>query len=97
MTVENPQKRSGTTYIPGGDGTDKGTPMTDPLSGGGKDVQTTTHYPFTKEQVSSEKSGKRLEGQDLRGYVHNEANTNIGAVDDATVAPDGTKRVKDIG
>lgn len=97
MPIAGSQKKPGPSYIPGSATSDKGSPQSDPLSGEGKDTQTSTHYPFRKENVSEDKSGRVIEGQKLRGYVHDDPGTNIGAVDDATVAPDGTRRVKKIG
>lgn len=97
MGIDGGQKKVGTNYIRGSAPSDKGSPQSDPLSGEGKNAQTSTHTDFSKERLSKDKGGKVIEGQKLRGYVHDPANTSIGAVDDATVAPDGTNRVKKLG
>lgn len=96
MGIDSPQKKPGTTFIRGGGGGDKGSPQADPLSGEGKDSQTSTNYPFRGEKISEDKGGPRdQEGQDRRGYVLNDTGRfGGGGVDDATVAPDGTRRVK---
>lgn len=98
MTVDNPQKRPGTSFIRGSQDTDKGSPQNDPLSGENRATQTTTHYPFTKAQKKDvDKGSGPIEGQKLRGYAFNDSRGIPGGVEDATVAPDGTRRVKDAG
>lgn len=94
MSVDNPQKRPGTNWIPGGGTSDKGEPFKDPLAGKG----TSTNYPLTSENIVEDKGGSpNQEGQDRRGYVLDDSGRNGGPIQDVTVAPDGTKRVKDIG
>lgn len=97
MPIDSPQKKPGTDFIREGGGGDKGSPQNDPLSGEGKDSQTSTHYPFSKENISEDKGGRAIEGQKLRGYVLNDSGPSGGPTEDATVAPDGTRRVKDVG
>ena len=97
MGLEGGQKKVGTNYIRSSGSTDKGTPFKDPRSGEGKATQTSTHTKFHKETLKEDKGGKIIEGQSLRGYVQSAGKSNIGAVEDATVAPDGTNRVKKIG
>lgn len=96
MGHDGGQKKVGTNYIPGSGSSDKGSPSADPLSGNGRNTQTSTHTDFHKESIKENSGGKIIEGQHLRGYVLNDGGTNIGAVDDATVAPDGTNRVKSL-
>lgn len=88
---QSPQKKSGTQFIPGSGSSDKGTPMKDPLAG---NSGTSTHTDFSKGSTKTSKGGKPIDGQNLRGYVFNQPGRSIGAVDDATVAPDGTRRVR---
>lgn len=94
MPIDSPQKKPGTQFIRGGGGGDKGSPQTDPISGEGRDRQTSTHYPFRKENITEDKGGRKIEGQERRGYVLNDSGRFGGSVDDATVAQDGTRRVR---
>ena len=50
--------------------------------------------PHVKESNSASFGGSVIEGQKLRGYVHNDAGTSIGAVKCACCAADGTCRLK---
>lgn len=94
MSIDSPQKRPGTNYIPGGSSDDKGEKFKDPLAGPG---HTSSHYPFGKESISEDKGGPaNQEGQDRRGYVLDDRGRNGGPIEDTTVAPDGTRRVKEI-
>lgn len=98
MGIEGGQKKVGTNFLPDNRNDDKGSPQSDPISGEGRDRQTSTHYPFRTERITEDKGGSpNQEGQDRRGYVLNDAARLGGPVDDATVAPDGTNRVKKIG
>lgn len=97
MGIDGGQKKVGTNFIRESNSSDKGTPFNDPLAGGGKNSKTSTHTDFRRENVKGDQGGKEIEGQKLRGYVFDSAKSNIGAVDDATVAPDGTNRVKKLG
>lgn len=86
--------KPGTHWISERPSSDKGSPQSDPLEG---KSGTSTHTKFSKETVKGNKGGKVIEGQSLRGYVFNDAGKRIGEVKDATVAPDGTNRVKTSG
>lgn len=92
--MESPQKKSGTTWIPGGNSSDKGKSFNDPISGKGKDRQTSTHYDHSNHPVEKSKGGQKIEGQNLRGYVFNDGRGTGSTPTDATVAADGTRRVK---
>lgn len=94
MGHDGGQKKPGTQFIRETRGSDRGTPFKDPLAGDGL----STHTDFSKSsQKANDKGGKQIEGQNLRGYVHNGKGTNVGAIEDVTVAPDGTRRVKKSG
>lgn len=71
-----------------------GKALNDPLAGTGRQ-QTSTHYDRTTSSVSRDMGGKLIEGQEFRGYVRNEDRRRF-STKDATVAPDGTKRVKEL-
>ena len=86
--------KPGTRWISENRSSDKGSPMKDPLAG---KSGTSTHTKLSKESVKNDKGGKVIEGQNLRGYVHNGSGRSIGEVKDATVAPDGTNRVRKSG
>lgn len=94
MSYDSPQKKPGTQYLPDDRSSDKGSPLKDPLD---KGTGTSTHTEFHSESVKSRSDGKFLEGQNLRGYEYNEKTASVGEVTDATVAPDGTRRVKNAG
>lgn len=94
MSVDSPQKKSGTQWLSEDRSSDRGSSPSDPLAGKSK---TSTYTEFSKESVKSRSDGKFLEGQNLRGYEYNERTANVGEVKDATVAADGTRRVKDAG
>lgn len=95
MGYESPQKKPGTQHLPDDRSSDKGSPLKDPLAG---NTGTSTHTEFHSESVKSNTvTGKLHEGQNVRGYDFNQKNANVGSVEDATVAPDGTRRVKTSG
>ena len=97
MSIDSPQKRPGTNFIRSSGGSDKGSPSKDPLSGENRNTQTSTHVKFSRENITEDKGGRIIEGQKLRGYVLNDSGPSGGETKDATVAADGTRRVKDIG
>lgn len=94
MSIDSPQKKPGTQFLSDNRSSDRGTAPSDPLAG---KSNTSTHTDFISESVKERSDGKFLEGQNLRGYEYNEATAKVGEVKDATVAADGTRRVKDIG
>lgn len=71
-----------------------GKALNDPLAGTGRQ-QTSTHYDRTTRTAARDTGGKLIEGQEFRGYVRNEDRRRF-SVKDATVAPDGTRRVKEL-
>lgn len=96
MGIDSPQKKPGTQFIPSPGSEDRGDRFDDPLKGEG-DAQTSTHTDFRKGSPKGDKGGSpNQEGQERRGFVFNDSR-NAQPTDDATVAPDGTNRVKKIG
>lgn len=94
MTLGSPQKRPGTTWIAGGKSKDPGSKGPNPLDG--RQSGSTGTKRVAGARNANDAGGKIIEGQDLRGYVHNQAGRSIGAVKDATVAPDGTRRCRSV-
>jgi hypothetical protein len=98
MGIDNPNKRVGTNFIRESVNSDKGSPQKDPLANDGSG--TSTHTKFTKGQtrtMNPNDGGRKIEGQNLRGYVRQDGRGTGGPTEDVTVAPDGTRRVKDLG
>lgn len=74
---------------------DRGSAFRDPLAATGKQ-QTSTHVDRVQSRTGGRSNGAELvRGAERRGYVRNEENRRF-SVEDATVADDGTQRVKEL-
>lgn len=74
---------------------DKAAAFSDPLAGSGRKL-TSTHVTRTTTKASRDKRGGELiRGDEFRGYQRNEDRRRF-SVEDATVAADGTNRVRDL-
>lgn len=92
--MESPQTKPGTMFTPGRRAKDAGSRSADPLNGGGKDVQTSTHYDRVADSGVTKAPGERNDAsQNLRGYVRSSSQL-LGPIQDVTVASDGTRRVQ---
>lgn len=90
MSAPKGQSKSGTGFTrgnTGGRGSGGSVPQGQVRSG-------TSFTPGAKRDVTAGNRGGRLEGQSLRGYVHNAPSRSLPTPQDVTVAPDGTRRVK---
>lgn len=89
MSAPKGQSRSGTPFTRGGN-TSKNSGGSVP---GGPRKVGTDHVSGGRGTTAGNASG-RLEGQNLRGYVHNEGRSGLPAPQDVTVNPDGSSRVR---
>lgn len=95
MPLKPNQPRRGTQTIPGSantkadaKGRDDGTKAL-----AGPRGSRSTHHIAKASGRESVKQGKRLEGQERRGYVR-DGGRDVGEIVDVTVGPDGTRRVE---
>ena len=90
MSAPKGQPRSGTSFTRGGNSSKS--------SGGsvpqGQSKVGTDFIRGGKGNGTAGNSSGRIEGQKLRGYVHNANASGLPAPQDVTVNPDGTSRVK---
>lgn len=89
MSAPKGQAKSGTSFTRGGNSS---------KSSGGSvpkgQARTGTTFVSGGSRTTAGSTGGPLEGQHLRGYVHDAARNGLPAPQDVTVAPDGTRRVR---
>lgn len=90
------QTRSGTPRSASKNPTQKTGRSRGDVNAGSGHHDTTDHNHRTTSTNPVKRGGREIAGLDSRGYSRNEAARQSGAVDDVTVGPDGTRRVRKV-
>lgn len=96
MSAGNTQEKPGTERLEAAAKKDRGGSSDGQHALAGPKGALTTHYPDKPSASTRDTGGRRIEGQDRRGYVRNDGGRFSGPVKSGNVAADGTARVKQI-